>query len=93
MATIVEHRTSLRRYALLGASFSTWKSARANRILGDLFPVEGEGTITAVAVCDSSGQVRYFPSEMVKVISVDGVDVNELLGAADGSPIADVHDS
>lgn len=93
MPTIVEHRTSLRRYALLGASYSTWKSARANRILGDLFPVEGEGTIRAVAVCDSSGQVLYFPSEMIKVISVDGVDVNEILGAVDGSSTAAAHDS
>jgi len=93
MATIVEHRTTRGRYVVLGASYSMWKSARASRILGDLFPVEEEGTIKAVAVCDASGDLHYFSSDLLKVISVDGVDVNEILGAVDGSSTAAVQDS
>lgn len=93
MATIVQHRITLSRYAFLSASYSTWKSARANRFWGDIAPVVEEGTVKTVAVCDSSGEVQYFPAELIKVISVDGVDVGEILAAVDGSSTPAVHDS
>jgi len=45
MATIVKHKATVVRFVVLGANLAKWKTARANALLGDLFPVEREGRI------------------------------------------------
>ncbi|MHC4899850.1 MAG: hypothetical protein ACYTGW_22390 [Planctomycetota bacterium] len=85
MATIVEYTKKGdyqgKRYVLLGAGYGMFKSARANMILGDLFPTETEGSQSKLAVCDENGKVLWGNSDDLVVVSVDGQSPADALAA------------
>ncbi len=81
MATIVLHKPSGRRYILLGAGYGQWATARANALLGDLFPAERSGHQHLLCLCDAEGKVEWAVPENCEVVSVDGRTPGEVLGA------------
>lgn len=80
MATIVKVRGQEDRFVLLGTGFGMMKSARASRLLGDLFPVENAQEATMAALSDAEGRIHWFPSRDLEVISIDGISPADHLG-------------
>ncbi|WP_088830247.1 hypothetical protein [Paenibacillus tyrfis] len=64
MATIVWHKPSGRKYLVLGPGFGAYKAQRAG-LLG-----------AVAAVCDRNGIIRWFPSDELQVLEVDGQPVS-----------------
>lgn len=78
MATIVEHLKSGNRYILMGTGFGIYKSSRSGSGL-NLTAVEEENHFHLVAVCDRQGEIRWFYSDDLVVLEVDGVRPEDLL--------------
>ncbi len=78
MAILVEHKKSQNRYILLGTGFSIYKSARNNPVW-ELIQTEEEDDVNLVAVCDHTGEIKWFYSEDLIVIEVDGVQPYDLI--------------
>lgn len=79
MAVIIRHKESKQVYVLIGTSYSYYKDSRPSFFGGDLFPHEEEGLFDQVAGVDPSGKIRWFPTEHVQVIEVDGRKVEVIL--------------
>ncbi len=79
MAILIKHETSGVQYVLIGTGYSYYKDSLPGPIGGVLFPNVEEGESELVAVCDASGLIHWLPSEEVRVLSIDGVEVSELL--------------
>ncbi|MBP1153814.1 MULTISPECIES: hypothetical protein [unclassified Paenibacillus] len=78
MATIVLHKPSGEKYIFLGTGFGAYKATRASVLGGDLFPHEEAGEIMAAAVCDAQGHIRWFETEELQVLEMDGVSIDRL---------------
>lgn len=78
MATIVLHKPSGEKYIFLGTGFGAYKAMRAGVLGGDLFPHEEAGEIMAAAVCDAQGHIRWFETEELQVLEIDGIRVDLL---------------
>ncbi len=76
VATIVWHKPGRRKYLFLGPGFGAYKAQRASLLGGDWFPHEESGEITMAAVCDENGMIRWFPSDELQVLEVDGKPVS-----------------
>ncbi|WP_054973429.1 hypothetical protein [Paenibacillus sp. A3] len=84
MATIVWHKPSGQKYLFLGPGFGAYKAQRAGLLGGDWFPHEESGEIMVAAVCDRNGIIRWFPSDELQVLEIDGKPVsNWFEGLAD----------
>ncbi|PUA37439.1 hypothetical protein C8Z91_19000 [Paenibacillus elgii] len=84
MATIVCHKPSGRKYLFLGTGFGAHKAQRAGLLGDDWFLREKSGEIMVAAVCDRNGIIRWFPSDELQVLEVDGKPVSNLFeGLAD----------
>ncbi len=75
MSTIVEHKKTGQRYALVGTGFGAYRSSVPHWFLGPLAPEEKQGTIQVVAVSDHRGEILWFASHSLKVVSIDGVEI------------------
>jgi hypothetical protein len=82
MATIVTHLKEGGRFVVLGANYAKWKSARAHRFLGDMFPVEEGGAVRVLTVAGADGKIQFGNADEFRVLEVDGVAVAQLLGAS-----------
>lgn len=78
-ATIVQHKTTGKRFVLLGAGFGAYQSKKPNWFFGDLMADTDEGQYLMVCVCNEHGEVGWLKSSTVKVVSVGGCSVEELL--------------
>lgn len=79
MVTIVRDHASGVRFVLLGTGFGAFSSRTPGEFLGNLSPNERKGTHTMLAVCGPSGNVVWYPSTAMQVISVAGRHPAELL--------------
>lgn len=79
MATIVKCLKEGREYVLLGSGFGAYQSKKPNWFFGDLLADTTEGQYALVCVCDSDGQVGWLESANVRVVSVDGQRIDELI--------------
>ncbi|MBS4021335.1 MAG: hypothetical protein KGZ79_02780 [Dethiobacter sp.] len=80
MATIVEHEGTGKRYVLVGTGFGAFKASRPSFFGGNLFSHEDEGQIPIAAVCDKKGIIRWFLTDELKVIAIDGESVESIFG-------------
>lgn len=78
MAIIVKHIITGRKYILLGAGFGTYKTTRPSFLGGDLFPNEEEGAYKMMAVCDKKGLIQWFEVENLRVVKVNGINVDDI---------------
>jgi hypothetical protein len=78
MATIVEHQESGKRYILMGTGFSIYKSSRSSPPW-NLTAIEEEDHYHLVAVCDRKGKIKWFYSEDLVVVEVDGGKPSDLV--------------
>ncbi|ERT09704.1 hypothetical protein M595_0327 [Lyngbya aestuarii BL J] len=78
MATIVEHQKSGKRYIVMGTGFGIYKSARNNAFF-EWAVVEEEDNYHLVAVCDRKGKIKWFYSDDLVVVEVDGKPPEDLL--------------
>lgn len=78
MATIVEHQKSGNRYILVGTGFGIYKSTRSGSGLS-LTAVEEENHFHLVAVCDRKGEIKWFYSDDLIVLEIDGERPADLL--------------
>ena len=77
MATIVKNNYTGKRYFLLGAGFGTYKSVKPD-IFGDVKRDMDEGESALVCVCNSKGEIFWFETTQITVISIDGENIQEL---------------
>ena len=82
MAILVRHRESGGRFAVLGANFTMWKSARGSAVFGDLFPVEEEGAARVLVMCDADGVIEFGHADDFVVEAIDGRSPQDLLGSS-----------
>lgn len=78
MAIIVEHKKSRNRYILVGTGFGIYKSSR-NNTAWELIKMEEEDHLHLVAACDHNGEIKWFYSEDLIVIEVDGALPDDLI--------------
>ena len=75
MAIIVEERdVHKKRYILIGAGYGLWKRDSAR-----LLDWADSGDSLVVAASDKEGNIKWFKSESLRVVSVDGENPSELL--------------
>ncbi len=79
MAIIVQHKQSHNNYILLGTGFGIYKSSRPSFLFKNLFPVEEQKDFDLVAVSDRNGNIKWFYSEELVVVEVDGERPSQLL--------------
>jgi hypothetical protein len=77
---IVEYIPDKRRFIFLGAGYGYAMSARPSAVFGNLDPVKEEDDRPKVCVCDNRGVLDWFYSDEMRVVSVDGVDVDSWPG-------------
>ena len=86
MATIVKDIESGRRYILLGSGYGAFRSERPGVLLGNLGPVTNEGILPMLCVCDERAHISWIKSSAAVVETIDGQDVQSLLGRQTGIP-------
>lgn len=86
MATLIKNEKNGRYYFLIGTSYSFYKDTSPSFLGGNLFPNEDEGEFKLAAVCDEQGEIKWFPTDEIKVIEVDGVKVHELIAINERMP-------
>ena len=79
MAAIVQSKKTGKRYVVLGAGFSLFKTTHTSPIFGGWFPNKDQGNEQLLAVCDSQGKPGFIQIADAEVVSVDGVSLAELL--------------
>ncbi|NLL00350.1 MAG: zinc ribbon domain-containing protein [Clostridiales bacterium] len=79
MAIIVRHRDSKKVYALIGTGFGAFKSTRPSLLGGSLLPHEESGEIPVAAVSDRTGVIKWFYTDELEILEVDGVKIEDLL--------------
>lgn len=79
MATIVLNKETNNHYILLGNGYDTYKSSNTSTSFGTLIPYEELEEISLAAVCDNKGNIFWFHTSDLQVISVDGKSTNNLL--------------
>ncbi len=79
MVIIVKHEEMGIEYLLVGTGYSFYKDSIPSPLGGSFFPDVEEGETKMVAVCDAQGEISWLPSDAVKVISIDGVMVSQIL--------------
>jgi hypothetical protein len=79
MAVIVEERETHRKYILIGTGYAAYMGG-APATLGDgSLADEKSGELPMVAVCTAEGDIGWFYSEQIRVISIDGQPPSALL--------------
>jgi predicted RNA-binding Zn-ribbon protein involved in translation (DUF1610 family) len=79
MSVIVRNTRNGSMYILLGTSFSYYKDSRPGIFGGNLIPHEEEGEFKMAAVCNSQGDIEWFPTDDLKVIEIDGAQISSQL--------------
>lgn len=79
MAIIVKHEALGIEYVLIGTGYSFYKDSIPSPLGGSFFPDVEEGEVKMVAVCDALGAISWLPTDEVKVISIDGILVSQIL--------------
>lgn len=79
MATIVFNKEKNKHYIYLGNGYDTYKSSNLSTSFGTLMPYDELEEISLAAVCDHSGNIEWFHTCDLKVISVDGKSTENLL--------------
>ncbi|MBN1917731.1 MAG: hypothetical protein JW889_07475 [Verrucomicrobia bacterium] len=79
MAIVVENKRTLDRYVLIGTGYGAYRSERPGLFLGNWMPDEKSGAYPMAAVATLDGEIGRFCSDQVRVASVDGRKVSELL--------------
>lgn len=86
MAVIVQHKQTGQKYFLVGSGFGMYKSARPNRLLGDIMPKSEEGSAALLAVCDAAGEIHWVDSSEFRVYEIDGIRMSPLRQAEAARP-------
>jgi hypothetical protein len=73
--TAYELKTTQRRFFLLGTGLGIYKSSRPGAIGGNLLPVEDEGRVESVVVCDENGEIYYMDKSSLRVIEIDDMNL------------------
>jgi len=77
VATIIQHLDTGNQYFLVGSGFGLYRSQNSSLIGGDMFPNIEEGNETIVIVSDKTGNLCRFHMDEVKVISIDGLTIED----------------
>ncbi|MEM6317432.1 MAG: hypothetical protein AAF960_07160 [Bacteroidota bacterium] len=73
MLVFVEHKETSQPYILLGTGLGMYRSESGRGLLDTV----KEGVHKIIAVCDKSGEIHWFPSKELTVITVDGKAVED----------------
>lgn len=78
MTIIVKHKKSQNHYILIGTGFGIYQSARPNALLS-IFTTKEEDFFRLIAVSDRNGTIKWFESEDLTVVKIDGKKPQDLL--------------
>ena len=79
MAIIVRHIETLKDYVLLGGGFGAYQSKRPSPLFGNWLAETDQGDYPMVCVCNPSGHIGWFYSDELRVMSVDGHPVSDII--------------
>ena len=80
MAVIVKHERSGDQFILLGTGFGAFKATKLNWFFGNMMADESAGEHSVVAVCNAAGEIGWFGSDELTVVSIDGAPPNQIAG-------------
>lgn len=86
MAIVVQHKESNIKYFMLGAGFGATHAINGHFLFGNLAPKETAGAHPMVAVSTWRGDIEWFHSDELQVLSVDGEKTNALVEPRERSP-------
>ncbi|MGD9676910.1 MAG: hypothetical protein AB7V16_00900 [Vulcanibacillus sp.] len=78
MVTVVIHTESNKRYILVGTGYGTYVKTDPSTPFGFLLPYEETGEIPVAALCDSDGLISWFPTNELRVIQADGMNIADI---------------
>lgn len=80
MSTIVLHKPTNRKYILIGTGYEKQnKVDNMEPLYGSLHRSKIGQAMEMAALCDSSGQIRFFPSDELVVLEIDGVSPAQII--------------
>lgn len=79
MAIIMIHTSTRRNFILVGTGYGVYRSESPSAVGGSLFPNIEQGEIPKVCVSDEEGMLHWFDPQELRVMSVDGMHVKNLL--------------
>ena len=74
----------------LGSGLGEYKTSRPGVLFGTLNPIEETGRSKVMAVCDDAGQIEWFDSKDLFVVTIDGRDPAIVLAEAQAVESRDV---
>ena len=72
MATIVKLNNSDSHAILIGVGYGQFESSRPNAFFGNLIPSERSGKSEMAALSTATGDILWYPSEDLTIVSIDG---------------------
>ena len=79
MTIIVEEIKTGKRFTLLGTGFGAYQSMTNSTKFGGILSDVDKGQFAMVCVSNNEGEIGWFESHEVKVISVDGKNPHDIL--------------
>lgn len=79
MATIVKHKQSGETYIALGAGYGAWHSNTPDPLWGAAKQKTEAGSYSLIAVTRADGEIGWFDSTELLVVSVDGKPPHQIL--------------
>ena len=76
MITVV-NKESGKKYLFLGTGYGMWKTATASVLFGDWAPNKEDEDVPAVAVMDRDGDILWFHSTELRVVTINGMSPGE----------------
>ncbi|MEM1123595.1 MAG: hypothetical protein AAGJ18_24360 [Bacteroidota bacterium] len=73
MLVFVEHKETSQPYILIGTGLGMYRSESGKKFLDEV----KEGVYKMLAVCDKKGEIYWFPSKELTVVTVDGKAVED----------------
>jgi hypothetical protein len=79
MAIIVEERETHRKYILVGTGYAAYMGGSPTTLADGSPGKEKSGELPMVAVCTAEGEIGWFYSEQIRVVTIDGKAPSALL--------------
>ena len=79
MTAVVEEIKTGKRFVLLGTGFGAYQSMNSNVMFGEIISDVDKGQFAMVCVSNREGEIGWFESHEVRVVSVDGKNPHEIL--------------
>lgn len=78
--TIVQHVETGKKYIFLGPGYGLAETSRPSLLWGNLIPAHTKDLHTMACIADAEGVIGWVPTDQLRVVSVDGLDIQSISG-------------